>query len=182
MTLPAPLSHLVETLGGQLDAATARLASGHLTPAQWHDAALRSIGDATRAAYVVGTAERLGVREGGALINARNLSRAERTQIAAALTTQAAHLGRLTDAVEAGALSPAETRARLHAYAGSVKATYWQAKTGGDLPFQPGEGCECGSNCQCQWQERDGAWWWVLGHVKTQHCPTCLDRAKGSPY
>lgn len=182
MTPPAPLTHLVDGLRDDLGRITDRHIAGQISATQWHNAALRELTDYHTAAYLTGTAERMGVREGSKLLNRGNLSQAERREIKQALTTQAAYLGKLTDAVEAGDLSPAELRARAQAYAGSVKSTYWQAKTGGEAPFQPGEGCECGPNCQCSWQERDGALWWQLGHVKTQHCPTCLERADGSPY
>jgi hypothetical protein len=182
MTVPAPLAHLVDGLRGDIGRLTDRIVAGQISATQWHNGVLRELTDYHTAAYLAGTAQRLGVREGTALLNKGNLSQAERRDIRAQLTKQATYLSRFTDLVEAGDLSPAELRARAASYAGSVKSTYWQARTGADLPFQPSEGCECGPNCQCSWQERDGGWWWQLGHVKTRHCETCLERADGSPY
>lgn len=182
MPTPAALPQIVDGLKADLGRLAERQTSGQLSPAQWHNAALRELGDYHTAAYLAGAAERLGIREGSALLNTRNLSKAEKSDIRAALAKQTPYLNSLTDALEAGDISDAALLARSQAYAGSIKSTYWHAKTSSDLPFQPSEDCECSNNCQCSWQERDGDWWWRLGSVATQHCPTCLRRADDSPY
>jgi hypothetical protein len=174
------LSNLVAGLASDLDHMTSRLVSGQLSPAQWQRAVQGELADYHTAAYLSGAAERLSAPAGSALLNARNLSRAERADIARAVTDQAGYLNGFTASIERGDLSPAQIRARAASYAGGVKATYWEARAPG-LPFYPGNGCECGTNCHCSWQQRDGEWWWTLGG-SVEHCDDCRRRADGSPY
>jgi hypothetical protein len=177
----AAVEHLVDALRSDLANAAQALVSGRHSTAQWQRAMLQTIADHQTAAYLAGAAERLGAREGTALLRRGNLSRAERTDIQKATQQQAAYLHGFAEAVDQGDLSPAQIQARAAAYAGSVKATYWEARTGARLPFYPGDGCQCGNNCHCMWQQRQGAWWWMLGGA-VEHCDDCRRRADGSPY
>lgn len=178
-----PLDHLVGGLRSDLTHAAERLAAGQLSPAQWHNASLQALADYHTAAYVAGAAERLGVQAGGTLISPGRLSRAERADITRAVIGQAEYLNRFTDQVEAGDLSNAQIRARAAQYAQSLRTTYSEAATfGADLPFQPGDGgTACGVHCQCSWQQRSGAWYWVLDPL-ADHCDDCRARADGNPY
>ncbi len=159
----AALDHLIDGLRGDLAQLATGLTSGRRSVAQWERATLQTLADHQTAAYLAGAAERLGTREGSALLKRGNLSRAERADIGRATRAQAAYLHSFADAIEAGELSGAQIRSRAATYAGSVKATYWEARTGARLPFYPGDGCQSGNNCHCMWQQRDGQWWWVLG-------------------
>ena len=177
----AAVDHLVDALRSDLGKEAQALVSGRHTAAQWQRATLQTIADHQTAAYLAGTAERLGARTGSALLKRSNLSKAERADIQRATHQQAGYLHSFAGAVERGELSAAQIQARAAAYAGSVKATYWEARTGARLPFYPGDGCACGNNCHCVWQERQGAWWWILG-TSAEHCADCRRRADGSPY
>lgn len=163
-----PLSRLIASLSSEIDHLSNGLNGGQLSAAQWHNSILQELADYSSAAYLVGS-------------RAQQLGAAGRQQILRTLADQAGYLSGLTDAVEAGALSDTQIRTRAKAYAGSIKASYYQGAAPG-LPFYPTQECECNSRCQCRWVRRGGVWYWVLGHVATQHCPTCRRRADGSPY
>jgi len=179
MTTPA-LNNLVGHVAGELRGHADRLNAGQLTPAKFHDATLKTLADANTAAYLRGAADRLGVREGSALLSRNRLSRAERADITAATAKQAPFLNGFVDAIERGELSPAQIAARAESYAGSVKATYAEANAPG-LPFYPGDGgTACLGHCKCSWQQRGGDWHWTLG--AGEHCDDCLQRADGNPY
>lgn len=88
---------------------------------------------------------------------------------------------------QASALSDAAFLARSSLYGGALKTTYSKAKwSDWNLPFHPGENCECHVNCQCHWDGRNlsgrvGTFYWILGD--NEHCPTCLQRwNEGRPY
>jgi hypothetical protein len=170
------LGHLVDVAAGDMDALAAKLTSGRISPERWQRAMAKELADYHTAAYMLGTSERLNV----SLATLKGLSAAERADINQAVHAQRAYLDAFTQDVTAGDLSPAQIRARARSYAGSVKATYWQALAPG-LPFYPGDGCQCHTNCTCRWQARGGAWWWMMGG-SIEHCDDCRRRADGSPY
>lgn len=170
------IGHLVDTAAADMDALTAKLASGRISKLRWQAAMAKELADYHTAAYMLGTSERLNV----SMATLKGLSRAERADINQAVHAQRAYLDAFTRDVTAGGLSPAQIRARARSYAGSVKATYWQATAPG-LPFYPGDGCQCHTNCHCRWQARAGSWYWVLGG-SIEHCDDCRRRADGSPY
>jgi len=163
-----------------IDRLTASLTSGRMTLPRWQAAMAKELADYHTAAQMLGTAERLKLPAHSALITRRGLSQAERADIAQAVHTQRAFLDSLAQDIASGDLSPSQIRARAGSYAGSVKATYWQALAP-NLPFYPGSGCQCGNNCHCHWQFSAGEWWWTLGGA-VEHCDDCRVRADGSPY
>jgi len=171
------IDHLRDVAAGDIDALTAKLASGRMSLPRWQAAVARELADYHTAAYMLGTSERLRV----STATLKGLSQAERVDINQAVHAQRAYLDAFARDIDAGDLSVATIRARARSYAGSVKATYWQAVSPG-LPFYPGQGCQCGTNCHCSWRQRAGAWWWMLGPVSTEHCDDCRGRADGSPY
>lgn len=175
-----PANRLAEHIRGELRIHADRLNAGTLTPTRFAGEMRRTLADAHTAAYMRGAADRLGIREGSALIRRGNLSRAERDTISAAVAKQDAFLRGFVSAIEAGELSPPQIAARAELYAGSVKATYAEARAP-NLPFYPGDGdTVCGNNCKCSWQQRGDDWLWTLG--PGEHCPDCIDRHDGNPY
>jgi len=172
----AAIDHLRDVARGDIDALTAKLASGRMSTARWQAAMAKELADYHTAAFMLGTSERLNV----SMATLKGLSHAERADINAAVYHQRGWLAGLARDIDSGDLSPAQIRARAKSYAGSVKATYWQAVAPG-LPFYPGDGCQCHTNCHCHWQRRSNAWWWMLG-PSIEHCDDCRRRADGSPY
>lgn len=173
----------VDALHGALASAiahdTRRLLTRSTSAAAWKAALRQRLIDGHTAALLAGTADRLGVRVGGAALNARNLSRAERVDIARAVAEQLAYLDRFAAALDG--LSDRQIAARAASYAASVTATYWRAAAP-NLPFYPGDGqTSCLTHCTCRWEKRDdGGYAWVLGD--TEHCDGCRQRAAGGPY
>lgn len=148
------------------------LRSGDLR--RWERAMVETITRGHSAAAIAGTAERLGTTPGSALLNERNLSRAERAAIRERVAGQLPYLRRFAE--EAGALSEAQFAARAALYAGAVRATFSEARWyGKGLPAHPGDGStECLTQCGCAWAERDGGMYWERG--KNDSCPTCISR------
>lgn len=137
------------------------------------------------AAWLAGTGERLGVPIGGALLNPRNLSRAERAEIKVRVSEQLAYFNAFKRAMPG--MSEQAIRARSALYAGAVRATYHLARWGDwELPWTPGDGSsECLGNCRCSASVKDnddgtGVYTWVLGAAE-QHCTTCPGRAGDHP-
>lgn len=179
----AGIESLVATAARDLAARTTALLTGHLTAAQWERAMIRSLSDAHTAAFVAGTAQRLGVSAGSQLVRARALSAAERAEIHAAVAEQRRYLARFAQAVAEGGLTDAQIRARATSYADSIRATESRAATwGADLPFYPADGgTECLTHCRCRWQRRGALWYWVLD-AAAEHCDGCRVRADANPY
>lgn len=184
-----PIGHLADVAAGDIDVLTSKLTSGRITLPRWQERMAKELADYHTAAYMLGASERLNLPAGSALITRKGLSAAERGDINQAVHAQRGFLDSFARDIDAGDLSPAQIRARAKSYAGSVKATYWQAAAPG-LPFYPGQDCQCHTNCHCHWQarpggragERSGEWWWILGPTPTEHCDDCRLRADGSPY
>lgn len=165
--------------------ARAAIAALDPTGRAWRAGMERAISAAHTAAYLAGTAERLGVQAGGALLSERRLSRAERREIQAAVAAQLRYL----DGFDPSQMSEAAARARAALYAGAVKATYYLARWGDwELPWVPGDGStECLGNCLCSASVKDnsdgtGVYTWVLGAGESErHCTTCPSRAGDHP-
>lgn len=95
--------------------------------------------------------------------------------------------------IAAGNLTPGQIRRRIAMYSNSAREGYARARArahgipDGKLPAYPGVGSECLTACRCFWDivERKDRWdcYWLMGAVKTEHCPTCLERSrKWNPY
>lgn len=175
-----PAASLIPHVAALLAEHAAALNGGRINPVKFYNDMRATLASAHTAAYMRGAADRLGIREGSALLKRGNLSRAERAEINAALAKQDAYLRKFVAAIEAGDLSPAQIAARANQYAGSVASTYAEALAPG-LPFYPADGgTVCGNNCKCSWQQRGNDWYWTLG--PGEHCPDCIERHDGNPY
>lgn len=131
----------------------------------------RTIATAHAAATYAAIKERTGVMPKG-------LSRAERADLKARVAEQLKYYDAF--ASQAGDMSEGAVGARAGMYAQAIRGTYEAAKYPG-LPFYPGEGTECLTNCRCSWQDDgDGSYTWVLDAKES--CATCVERADGSPY
>lgn len=138
------------------------------------------------AAWMAGTAERLGVKPNSPLLSEKRLSRAERAEIKAIVEKQLTYLKGFVEA--RGDMSDAAIAARAQMYSGAVRGSYSAARWGDiPLPFQPTEGSECLTNCRCSWdiQQLDGDGnydaYWRFGDTE-KHCATCPEREAASPY
>lgn len=151
----------------------------------WRREMERAIAQGHSAAWLAGTADRLGVPVGGRLLNPKNLSRAERAEISAAVARQLEYLA----GFDPSTMSEAQARARAELYAEATKATYYAARWGDwDLPWVPGDGStECLGRCRCTASVADngdgtGVYTWVLGQgAAERHCATCPSRAGDHP-
>lgn len=135
----------------------------------------QAIQRAQTAAYIAGTAERLGVSPRAV----KGLSRAERRELQAQVAAQMKYLDGFVSDLRQGKLTPAQAQARAALYAGPARGTYYGARFPG-LPFYPTQGSECKANCRCSWEEHDDGYHWQLGAA--EHCPTCVSRAARNPY
>ncbi len=131
----------------------------------------RAIATAHAAATYAAIKERTGVMPKG-------LSRVERADLKARVAEQLKYYDRF--AAQAGDMSEGAVGARAQMYANAIRTTYAAERNPG-LPFYPGEGTECLTNCRCSWQDDgDGSFTWVLDAKES--CATCLDRASNNPY
>lgn len=169
-----PPDRIAALLAREISTATQALLSGGGAQA-WERQMLDAITRGHAAAAIAGTAQRLGVEAGGALLNSRNLSRAERQAIKERVAGQLPYLRQF--AAELEGLSDAQIAARAALYAGATRATYEEGRWAGKgLPAYPADGSsECLTQCGCSWIERDGAMHWNRG--KNDSCPTCVRRA-----
>jgi hypothetical protein len=182
-----PIDRLLALTYADIEALTARRLIERGNVAAWEKEMRASLTRAHTAAYVLGTAERLGSSD-PALINARNISRAERAEIKAAIEKQMQYLKGFSKAVGDGSMSARGITARAALYAGSLRATYNTTRWGDFiLPFVPGDGSsECLGRCGCQIEVSDsgdgtGLMRWILSGLEW-HCQTCPSRASGGPY
>ena len=182
-----PIASLIALAVADIEANAAKLLDGG-SMAAWEKAMRASLTRAHTAGYVLGTADRLGTTAGTALVNTRNLSKAERAEIKAVVERQLGYLTGFAKAVAEGAQSPRAITARAALYAGALRETYNVARWGAwDLPFVPGDGSsECLGNCGCQIEVKDegdgkGLLYWRLSGLE-RHCVTCPQRARRSPF
>jgi hypothetical protein len=127
------------------------------------------------AAYIAATAERLGVSPSAV----KGLSRAERKELDARIDAQLKYLDGFVADLRAGKLTMAQAQARAAMYAGANRSTYFATRFPG-LPFMPGEGVPCMSNCKCAWEQVGNKYYYRLGAA--EHCDGCVSRTMGNPY
>ena len=149
---------------------------------QWRREMERAITTGHTAAYVAGTAARLGVEAGGALISAKRLSRAERQEVQKIVAAQLRYL----DGFDPAGMSAAQVAARAALYAGAVRQTYYATRWGDwDVPdeLMPGNQ-SCVANCRCSISIADngdgtGTLTRVMGGE--HHCSECPPLAGDHP-
>jgi hypothetical protein len=79
-------------------------------------------------------------------------------------------------------LSEAQANARAELYAGTVRSSFWQARTNNALPVYPGGCPQCYGRCRCSATEKDGEWYWNAANDKNT-CDGCKERgASWQPY
>jgi hypothetical protein len=131
------------------------------------------------AAYIAATAERLRVPPDSPLLSRSRLSRAERQDIARSVESQLGYLRGFRQALEAGALTPAQAAARANMYATGARTFYYQQRWGDwDIPREllPGT-AQCGGNCKCRISVTDngdstGTLFREMGGAE-HHCSEC---------
>jgi hypothetical protein len=116
----------------------------------WERRMAQAITRGHTAAWIAGTAERLGVPPDSPLLSRSRLSRAERADITAIVNAQLAYLRGFVDAREG--MSEAAIRARAQLYAGAARATYYSARWGEwEIPDRLMPGMQtCLGNCKCR--------------------------------
>ena len=168
----------LETLRAQpltlIGPATQTLADGG-SISVWRREMETAIRRSQTAAYIAATAERLGVPPSAV----KGLSKAERKELDTRINEQLKYLDKFARELRAGKVTPQMAQARAAMYAGANRGTFYATRYPG-LPFQPGEGTECMTNCKCSWEQDGDSYLWTLSAV--EHCPTCLDRVSGNPY
>ena len=149
---------------------------------QWRSAMERAITQGHTAAWMAGTAERLGVKPGGALLSQARLSRAERAEIKAAVAAQLRYL----DGFDPAGMSEAAIAARSKLYAGAVQTTFYAARWGDwEIPGEliPGTAA-CLGNCRCSINvvdSGDGTGTLTRTIGGEQHCTECPPLAGEHP-
>ena len=145
---------------------------------RWEQSVAKTLAKAHQAAYLLGVAERLGVPVGSSLLNARNLSRAERDELKGIVQTQVDFLARFVDVADD--LSEAAISARADLYALAPKQTYWTGWAGEDLECTPGSCPDCLSNCRCSLERKEDGIHWICAE-DDRSCGGCLERANTWP-
>ena len=116
----------------------------------WQRDMERVIARAHTAAWLAGTAERLGVPLDSALLSQKRLSKAERAEIKEIVEEQLEYLRGFVEAKDG--LSDAQIAARAAMYAGAARGTYLETRWGDwDIPdeLMPGT-AQCLTNCRCR--------------------------------
>lgn len=169
--LPRPLRWLIGELLDAIASLTGDLSRNVLGVEVWLPAMERELAKHAAAAWMAGKSsdeldgqalERLSEQVGTQLAFLRNF----------AIEIQA------TDQFQYG------YQARAESYAASIKQPYWEGRTEIlPLPAMPGQGTQCGQNCNCAWRVEpldkaagDYDCFWVL-EPGSDHCQTCLERA-----
>ena len=133
-------------------AALASVAIAQIPPDSptWRRDMEQVIARAHAAAWLAGTAERLGVKLDSPLLSRARLSRAERADIKALVEKQLDYLGGF--AKDRAEMSEAAIAARMQLYAGATRETFYAARWGDwGVPDElwPGNASPCLSNCRC---------------------------------
>lgn len=154
----------------------AQIAAIAPTGARWDAAMRKAITQAQVAAYIAGAAERLGVKPDSALLNPRNLSRAERADITQAVDAQLKYLA----GFDRTGMSEAQIRARMQLYAGAERTLYYAARWGDwEIPQELLPGAQqCGGRCKCDGAITDngdgtGLWTRTMHGDEGVHCTEC---------
>lgn len=178
MTNPPAIPRLSALTLTEIRAATQRYHQDN-DAARWELSVARTLAKAHQAAYLLGVAERLGIPVGGALLNARNLSKAERAELKAIVQAQVDFLSRFVDVADT--LSEAAINARADLYALAPKQSYWTGWAGEDLECYPGGCGECFGSCRCSLRrEDDGIYWDATNDARV--CASCAERGAMQPY
>ena len=164
---PADFAKMLELFNGESDLLMERLKAGKLTPAKWRIEMSKLLAKYGQSAMMLG----LGSLE------------VDSGRLSIWLKSQLEYLGKFATVVSSSPdYSPAwESRARM--YGASTYTEYWEGKTEGlPLPAQPGQQCQCKSNCKCEWSikwidKKKGSCdaYWKLDE-QAEHCQTCLTR------
>lgn len=178
MPQPPAIPRLSALALSEIRAATARYHQDGDTE-RWEQSVARTLAKAHQAAYLLGVAERLGVPLDSSLLNARNLSRAERDELRAIVQNQVDFLARFVDVADD--LSQAAIDARADLYALAPKQTYWTGWAGEGLECAPGACPNCYSNCRCSLERRDDGIHWICAE-DDRSCPGCVERANLWPF
>jgi hypothetical protein len=134
----------------------------------------RAIAKAHTAAYIRGTADRLGV----SVATMKGMSRAERANVREALAGQFERLAEFMKA--APDMSDAGVANRAAMYTGSTQISYWNGWVGDQLECVPGSCEQCYGRCRCSLsREADGVHWNCVAD-KTS-CSACKERAGSWP-
>jgi len=132
------------------------------------------------AAWLAGTSERMGIPLDSPLLSQSRLSRAERADIKALVSSQLEYLKGFTDA--AGDMSPEAVAARANLYAGATRASYYKSATEADLPCYPGGCPSCYGRCRCDLETRDDGIHWICLDDPSS-CSDCVERGNTwTPY
>jgi hypothetical protein len=177
MPQPPAIPRLNALALAELRTATARYHQDG-NAARWETSLQKTLARAHQAAYLMGSAERLGVRPDSPLLNPRNLSRVERGEIQAIVQTQVDFLARFVDI--APDLSEAAIDARTDLYALAPKQTYWTGWAGEDLDCVPGSCPDCYSRCRCSLSREDDGIHWECAE-DDRSCDGCVERGNTWP-
>lgn len=146
--------------------------------ATWQREMERMITRGQTAAYIAGTAERLGVRPDSDLISYKRLSRAERAELKKVVDVQLQYFaGFVKDLPQ---MSEAQIAARAQLYAGASRETLYRVRWGDwDIPdsLMP---CRqaCQVQCKCKISVKDngdgtGVLVREMGGAEALHCQEC---------
>jgi hypothetical protein len=166
---PPEIAALLTEFNPEIEALMLRLERGAITVAAWQQEFERILAAYSQAAYLLGYGD-----------PAAKVPPA----VAAWLDEQFAYLAGFANTVRAagGEYDPAWT-ARARMYGASTVSEYWEGKVGDlPLPAMPGQGCQCLSNCRCNWriewidrQKRDADAFWEINKT-VKNCQTCKIR------
>lgn len=154
--------------------------------ATWQREMERVIARGHTAAYIAGTAERLGVRPDSDLISYKRLSRAERAELKKAVDVQLQYFaGFVKDLPQ---MSEAQIAARAQLYSGATQELYHRTRWGDwNVPdtLMPGRQA-CQASCRCSISIQDngdgtGVLTRVLGGADVAHCQECPSIAGDHP-
>ena len=145
----ADLLRIAALLKAATDAATKRLQDGG-SRAAWEREMHAALTRGHTAAWIAGTAERLGIKPDSPLISERRLSKAERAEIKALVEKQLGYLSGFVKDMDG--LSNAQIVARAGLYAGAARGSYYGARWGDwDIPPELMPGAQkCVGNCRCK--------------------------------
>ena len=184
--MSAALDKLIALAAADIERATLMLNSGG-SPATWRREMERIITTQSTAAYIVATAERLGVPANSPLISRQRLSRAERADIQQQVRNQLRFLDGFQTALPG--MSSAAIMARARMYATGPRAFYYAQRYGDwEIPDNLLPGMQtCKGNCLCRLTgivdngDGTGVLTRVMGGEEKNHCVECPPLAGDHP-